>query len=173
MPRPGELVRTYVQGCLVRARTCTRLYTLNDTYRRSRRYSLVNQSITINKTYVYTPTVVATRHLRSCYVVATTYDSYKRLYKLVQTLRRRTRRKRYAYRGACARLTPGARLFIGSYSQNTCYISVRDIPATLVDVFWRKAARSSHRMRRAHQERTPRVRMQFVLTSLCHSLSRS
>ena len=73
---------------------------------------------------------------------------------------RRTRRKTYAYRGACVRLTPGARLFIGSYSQNTCYISVRDIPATLVDVFWRKAARSSHRMRRAYQERTPRVRMQ-------------
>ena len=73
---------------------------------------------------------------------------------------RRTRRKTYAYRGACVRLTPGARPFIGSYSQSTCYISVRDIPATLVDVFWRKAARSSHRMRRAYQERTPRVGMQ-------------
>ena len=73
---------------------------------------------------------------------------------------RRTRRKTYAYRGACVRLTPGARLFIGSYSQNTCYISVRDVPATLVDVFWRKAARSSHRTRRAYQERTPRVGMQ-------------
>ena len=89
----------------------------------------------------------------------------------IVNLCRRTRRKAYAYRGACVRLTPGARLFIGSYSQNTCYISVRDIPATLVDVFWRKAARSSHRMRRAYQERAPRVRMQVCfLTSLCHTL---
>mgnify|MGYP003306036435 CR=1 FL=1 len=91
----------------------------------------------------------------------------------IVNLCRRTRRKTYAYRGACVRLTPGARLFIGSYSQNTCYISVRDVPATLDDVFLRKDARSSHRTRRAYQERTPRVRMQFVLTSLCHSLSRS
>ena len=90
----------------------------------------------------------------------------------IVNLCRRTRRKAYAYRGACVRLTPGARLFIGSYSQNTCYISVRDIPATLVGVFWRKAARSSHRMRRAYQERTQRVRMQACFKrSLPYSFS--
>ena len=89
----------------------------------------------------------------------------------VVNLCRRTRRKTYAYRGACVRLTPGARLFIGSYSQNTCYISVRDIPATLVDVFWRKAARSSHRTRRAYQERTPYFILYIPLNScFVHSI---